>query len=50
MKSQLQTNNSKLFSEPLISINNTLQTNDVSFSIPDWRNQEIKDINEQYEK
>ena len=25
-------------------------TNDVSFSIPEWKNQEIKSINNEYEK
>lgn len=30
--------------------NNTINTNDVSFSIPDWKYQELKSFHAQYEK
>lgn len=36
--------------ETLNNTSSTTNANDVSFSIPDWKQQEIKSINEQYEK
>lgn len=50
MKNQLLSFGSKTGEEGVISSSNSLPTNDVSFSVPEWRHQEIKIINEQYEK